>query len=193
MDTFQGLGRVNLLGDSFSAWLWIAANSLPGCHFAAAAWFFVSRFRELWLFLVAPCCLVMLLVCFAGNPSVHTGDVAARVFSKALQAYWRSRGELSTSVLRPFLQHMRLKPYLWYVVLDAAMSVWVFGQVYGYAAAASRWGVAAGLSAGLCWGLELYMRRLFVNTYVPGMLPLSEVGGAQHPAVEECSGKGKLD
>jgi thiamine transporter ThiT len=39
----------------------------------------------------------------------------------------------------------------------------VFGQVYGYAAAASRWGVAAGLSAGLCWGLELYMRRLFVN------------------------------
>eukprot|EP00775_Hariotina_reticulata_P004987 gene4987-5229_t len=116
------------------------------------------RFRELWLFLVAPTCMV--LVCLVAYRSLHVGDVPAVVLTKALQAYWRSRGEVSTSVLRPFLQHMRLRPYIWYVVLDAAMSVWVFGQVYGYTAAASRWGVAAGLSTGLCWGLELYMRRL---------------------------------
>eukprot|EP00775_Hariotina_reticulata_P004988 gene4988-5230_t len=152
------------------------------------------RYRELWLFLVAPVCLAMVLVSLVAVNLFKVGEVPGMLTTKALQAYWRSRGEVSTSVLRPFLQHMRLRPYIWYVVLDAAMSVWVFGQVYGHTAAASRWGVAAGLSMGLCWGLELYMRRLFVNRHASGMLLLeSGSGDCQPAAVVDRSGKGKLD
>jgi len=76
-------------------------------------------------------------------------------------------------------------------VFDTTMSVWVFGQVYGYAAAASRWGVAAGLSAGLCWGLELYMRRLFVNRQrVLQQMPPADTAQTSSSSVRP---KGKLD
>eukprot|EP00775_Hariotina_reticulata_P004989 gene4989-5231_t len=136
---------------------WCGAPGCPG-PVAPPPWH-----RELWLFLVAPTCLATGPLCLLAHRLLHWDSVPALLTSRALHAYWRGRGELITSAMRPIMQHMRIKPYLAYLVIDTTMSVWVFGQVYGYTAAASRWGVAAGLSMGLCWGLELYMRRLFVN------------------------------
>jgi hypothetical protein len=82
--------------------------------------------------------------------------------NRGYRSYWASRGELQTNILRPFLQHMRVRPYLVYTLIDAALSVWVFGQVFGTFAAMIRLGVAAGLGVGISWGFDLYMRRRFV-------------------------------
>jgi hypothetical protein len=83
--------------------------------------------------------------------------------NRAYRAYWGSRGELQTNILRPFLQHMRVRPYLVYTLIDAALSVWVFAQVFGVWAVVERWSFAVVLSIVLCWGLDLYMRRRFVR------------------------------
>jgi hypothetical protein len=83
--------------------------------------------------------------------------------NRAYRAYWTSRGELQTNILRPFLQHMRVRPYLVYTLIDAALSVWVFSQVFGVWAVVERWSFAVVLSVVLCWGLDLYMRRRFVG------------------------------
>jgi hypothetical protein len=82
--------------------------------------------------------------------------------NRAYRAYWASRGELQTNILRPFLQHMRLRPYVAYTLIDAVISVWVFAQVFGVWAAVERWSFAVVVSIVLCWGLDLYMRRRFV-------------------------------
>jgi hypothetical protein len=81
--------------------------------------------------------------------------------NRAYRAMWAGHGELATAAMRPFLQHMRLRPYAVYSVLDAALSAWVFAQVYNAATAAARFGAAAVLSVVLCWGFDLYMRRRF--------------------------------
>jgi hypothetical protein len=57
---------------------------------------------------------------------------------------------------------MRVRPYLVYAVVDAALTAWVFGQVFGVVAAVRRLSFAAAMSVGLCWGLDLRMRRRFV-------------------------------
>jgi hypothetical protein len=98
--------------------------------------------------------------------AVSEGRPALLLPNRGYSAYWTSRGELQTNILRPFLQHMRVRPYLVYTLIDAALSVWVFGQVFGMWAAVLRMGVAAGLGVGICWGFDLYMRRRFVAALV---------------------------
>lgn len=82
---------------------------------------------------------------------------------KAIATFWSSHGEIATSAMRPFTQHMRLGKYVFYCLIDATIMVWVFGQVYGLLPALERWGSACSLSVALAWGLDLYMRRSFVT------------------------------
>lgn len=82
--------------------------------------------------------------------------------NKAYRAYWSGHGELATSAMRPFVQHMRLRKYILYCLLDGAMSAWVFGQVFGVWVAARRWFVAVGMSVAIGWAFDLHMRRRFV-------------------------------
>ncbi|KAF6252357.1 hypothetical protein COO60DRAFT_1644130 [Scenedesmus sp. NREL 46B-D3] len=119
------------------------------------------RHRELWLLLVAPVTAAV-AICLS-LPSVARGQPAMLLPNRAYRAYWASRGELQTSILRPFLQHMRVRPYLVYTLVDASICVWVFAQVFGVWAVVERWSLAVVLSIVLCWGLELYMRRRFVG------------------------------
>jgi hypothetical protein len=98
--------------------------------------------------------------------ALSQGRPALLLPKRGYRSYWASRGELQTNILRPFLQHMRVRPYLVYTLIDAALSVWVFGQVFGVVAAVVRMGVAAGLGAAICWGFDLYMRRRFVAAMV---------------------------
>jgi hypothetical protein len=118
------------------------------------------RHRELWLLLVAPV-TAAIAICLS-LPAVARGQPPMLLPNRAYRAYWASRGELQTNILRPFLQHMRLRPYLLYTLIDAAISVWVFAQVFGVWAVVERWSFAVVLSIALCWGLDLYMRRRFV-------------------------------
>jgi hypothetical protein len=114
----------------------------------------------MWLLLIAPCmALITLLMTLS---ALLEGRPALLLPNRAYRAYWSSRGELSTNIMRPFLQHMRLRPYLLYTLIDAAVTSWVFGQVFGMWAAVARMGLAAGMSVGVCWGFDLYMRRRFV-------------------------------
>jgi hypothetical protein len=83
--------------------------------------------------------------------------------NRAYRAYWAGRGELPTGILRPFLQHMRLRPYVAYATIDAAVTAWVFGQVFGVWPAVRRLSFAAVMSIGLSWGLDLHMRRKFAD------------------------------
>ncbi|WIA20852.1 hypothetical protein OEZ85_005202 [Tetradesmus obliquus] len=119
------------------------------------------RHRELWLLLVAPV-TAAIAICLS-LPAVARGQPPMLLPNRAYRAYWASRGELQTGMLRPFLQHMRLRPYLVYTLIDAAISVWVFAQVFGVWAAVERWSCAVVVSVSLCWGLDLYMRRRFVG------------------------------
>ncbi|WIA41141.1 hypothetical protein OEZ86_004764 [Tetradesmus obliquus] len=86
-----------------------------------------------------------------------------QTYLRAYRAYWTGRGELPTGILRPFLQHMRVRSYVVYALIDAAVTAWVLGQVFGVWAAVRRLCFAAAMSIGLCWGLDLHMRRRFVE------------------------------
>jgi hypothetical protein len=119
------------------------------------------RHRELWLLLVAPI-TAAIAICLS-LPAVARGQPPMLLPNRAYRAYWTSRGELQTNILRPFLQHMRVRPYLVYTLIDAALSMWVFAQVFGVWAVVERWSFAVVLSVVLCWGLDLYMRRRFVR------------------------------
>jgi ABC-type methionine transport system permease subunit len=110
--------------------------------------------------MVAPATAIV-MICLA-LPAVARGQPAMLLPNRAYRAYWTGRAELSTSILRPFLQHMRVRPYLVYALVDAALTAWVFGQVFGVVAAVRRLSFAAAMSVGLCWGLDLHMRRQFV-------------------------------
>lgn len=118
------------------------------------------RYREVWLSMVAP---VTAVVAFClGLPSVWRGQPPVLLPNRAYTAYWASRSEIYTGIIRAFMQHMRVRPYLVYTLIDAAISVWVFAQVFGVWAAVQRWSVAVVVSVGLSWGLDLHMRRRFV-------------------------------
>lgn len=117
------------------------------------------RYRELWLWLVIPASLLTFLW-FTAVQKIATPTTLLP--QKAISAYWNGHGEIMTSAMRPFIQHMRLRPYVAYTLADAAMVVWVFAQFYGWWAAVGRWGFAAALSISLCWGLDLHMRKRFV-------------------------------
>lgn len=125
----------------------VASSSRPAC-----------RYRELWLWLVIP---ASILTFFFVKLQYLTTPLTL-LPQKALAAYWNGHGELMTSAMRPFIQHMRLRPYVAYTLADAAMCVWVFAQLHGYWAAMWRWGPAVVLSISLCWGLDLHVRRRFV-------------------------------
>lgn len=125
----------------------------------------MCRYRELLLFMVAPVSLAMF---FWFTVIQQIGAPEALLPQRAIAAYWSSHGELATSAMRPFTQHMRLRHYVIYCLLDAAIMVWVFGKVYGVSAAAVRWGFACGLSVALEWGLDLHMRRGFVGRGTTG-------------------------
>lgn len=117
------------------------------------------RHREKWLLLIAPSmALITLLMSLS---ALSQGRPALLLPNRAYRAYWASRGELQTGMLRPFLQHMRLRPYLVYTLIDAALTAWVFAQVFGVWAAVARMVAAAGMSVGICWGFDLHMRRRF--------------------------------
>ncbi|WIA41143.1 hypothetical protein OEZ86_004766 [Tetradesmus obliquus] len=118
------------------------------------------RHRETWLLLIAPC--MALITLLMSLPALSQGSPALLLPNRAYRAYWASRGELQTGMLRPFLQHMRLRPYLVYTLIDAALTAWVFVQVFGVWAAVARMVVAAGMSVGICWGFDLHMRRRFI-------------------------------
>jgi hypothetical protein len=118
------------------------------------------RHRETWLQLIAPAMALLTIV--MSLQALSRGKPALLLPNRAYGAYWASRGELQTNILRPFLQHMRLRPYVVYTLIDAAVTSWVFGQVFGLWAAVARMGFAAGLSVGVSWVFDLYMRRRFV-------------------------------
>ncbi len=118
----------------------------------------IRRWRELWLLAIPPATAALigifwLRAVLAGRPLITP--------SGAYAAMWAGHGELATAAMRPFLQHMRLRPYAVYSVLDAALTALVFAQAYDAATAAARFGAAAVLSVVLCWGFDLYMRRRF--------------------------------
>ncbi|WIA20854.1 hypothetical protein OEZ85_005203 [Tetradesmus obliquus] len=119
------------------------------------------RHREQWLLLVAPT-TALVAICLA-LPAVARGQPPMLLPNRAYRAYWTGRGELPTGILRPFLQHMRVRSYAVYALIDAAVTAWVLGQVFGVWAAVRRLCFAAAMSIGLCWGLELHMRRRFVE------------------------------
>lgn len=119
----------------------------------------LCRYREMWLFLVAPACL-LLTWSFA---MVHVqGQPTLLLPNRAYKAFIASRAELITSFMRPFMQHMRLPLYIVYCVLDAAITSWVAGQVVDFWLVAKRWSFAAVMSIMICWVFELILRRKFV-------------------------------
>ncbi|WIA20853.1 hypothetical protein OEZ85_005202 [Tetradesmus obliquus] len=141
--------------------LFILFKTLPHVPLMMGLRYPYLRHRELWLLLVAPV-TAAIAICLS-LPAVARGQPPMLLPNRAYRAYWASRGELQTGMLRPFLQHMRLRPYLVYTLIDAAISVWVFAQVFGVWAAVERWSCAVVVSVSLCWGLDLYMRRRFVG------------------------------
>jgi heme exporter protein D len=104
----------------------------------------------------------LIAICLA-LPAVASGQPPMLLPNRAYRAYWTGRGELPTGILRPFLQHMWVRPYVVYALIDAAVTAWVLGQVFGVWVAVRRLYFAAVLSIGLCLGLDLHMRRRFLE------------------------------
>lgn len=126
----------------------------------------LHRYRELFVLLVAPA-MALTAICLA-LVSTLQGTPLLLVPDRAHSAYWRTRGELQTSILRSFTHHMRLRPYAAATLIDAGVSLWAFSHVFGLWQALQRFCVAAAVSVGLCWGLDWYMRCRFVRVLARG-------------------------
>jgi hypothetical protein len=68
------------------------------------------------MFLTAPC--IGLLLCFLVLFTNAWQPLAMPPMPVAYRSFWRTHGELITAALHGFFQHMRLRPFILYTLVD---------------------------------------------------------------------------
>jgi hypothetical protein len=130
------------------------------------------------MFLAAP--FMGLLLCFLVFFTSAWQPSTMPPMPHAYYAFWAMHGELITAALRTFFQHMRLRPFIVYTLVDRVISMQLWAPFCGVMTAVGRSSLAGLVSVAGCWALELCCRRRFVmeGLYVAPTLAHGVSGGA---------------
>lgn len=112
------------------------------------------------MFLASPC--VGLVLCFLVLATNAWQPATMPPMPVAYRSFWHLHGELITAALRAFFQHMRLRPFLLYTIVDRVISMQIWAPWSGFMTAVNRSSCAGLVSVVVCWALELCFRRRFV-------------------------------